>query len=165
MYCQNFRDVIHWRPLICTNSFPLKVSWFQMIELLPWWEWLRQSLSCQVYPEISKVNFDKCFDKKECQNVKLNLLFLFFNDISKRSWRLGVPIWLPVFFLFFYNEPELGARIDPGMALTPSIFDETRLEHTTFWSRVEFANPYTGQSPKMVKIKILQSHPKPTPLI
>ncbi len=29
------------------------------------------------------------------------------------------PIWLPVFLLFFYNEPELGAGIDPGMALTP----------------------------------------------
>ncbi len=29
------------------------------------------------------------------------------------------PIWLPVFFLFFYNEPEKGAGIDPGMALTP----------------------------------------------
>jgi len=29
------------------------------------------------------------------------------------------PIWLPVFFLFFYNEPELGAGINPGMALTP----------------------------------------------
>jgi len=28
-------------------------------------------------------------------------------------------IWLPVFFLFFYNEPELGAGINPGMALTP----------------------------------------------
>jgi len=25
----------------------------------------------------------------------------------------------PVFFLFFYNAPELGAGIDPGMALTP----------------------------------------------
>jgi hypothetical protein len=32
---------------------------------------------------------------------------------------LVCPIWLPVFFLFFYNEPELGAGIDPGMALTP----------------------------------------------
>ncbi len=29
------------------------------------------------------------------------------------------PIWLPVFYLIFYNEPELGAEIDPGMALTP----------------------------------------------
>jgi hypothetical protein len=29
------------------------------------------------------------------------------------------PIWLPVFFSFFYNEPELGAGINPGMALTP----------------------------------------------
>jgi hypothetical protein len=26
---------------------------------------------------------------------------------------------LPVFFLFFYSEPELGARINPGMTLTP----------------------------------------------
>jgi len=32
---------------------------------------------------------------------------------------LVCPIWLPVFFLFFYNEPELGVGIDPGMALTP----------------------------------------------
>jgi len=32
---------------------------------------------------------------------------------------LVCPIWLPVFFLFFYNEPELGVEIDPGMALTP----------------------------------------------
>jgi len=29
------------------------------------------------------------------------------------------PIWLPVFSLFFYNEPELGVGIDHGMALTP----------------------------------------------
>ncbi len=32
---------------------------------------------------------------------------------------LVCPIWLPVFFLFFYIEPELGVGIDPGMALTP----------------------------------------------
>jgi len=29
------------------------------------------------------------------------------------------PIWPPVFSYFFYNEPELGVGIDPGMALTP----------------------------------------------
>jgi len=29
------------------------------------------------------------------------------------------PIWLPVFFLLFYNEPELGVGINPGMDLTP----------------------------------------------
>jgi len=28
-------------------------------------------------------------------------------------------IWLPVFSYFFYNLPELGVGIDPGMALTP----------------------------------------------
>ncbi len=53
------------------------------------------------------------------------------------------PIWLPVFFLFFYNEPELGVGIDPGMALTSfpsSILDETRFKPTTFWSWVKFAN-------------------------
>jgi len=32
---------------------------------------------------------------------------------------LVCPIWLPVFSYFFYNEPELGVGIDPGMALTP----------------------------------------------
>jgi len=32
---------------------------------------------------------------------------------------LGVPHLATCIFLFFYNEPELGVRIDPGMALTP----------------------------------------------
>jgi len=44
-------------------------------------------------------------------------------------------LWLPVFFLFFYNGPELVAGIDPGMALTPfqsSILDEMRFKPTTF---------------------------------
>jgi hypothetical protein len=42
--------------------------------------------------------------------------FCFFKNIF-----LVCPIWLPVFFLFFYNEPALGVQvgIDPGMALTP----------------------------------------------
>jgi len=39
------------------------------------------------------------------------------------------PIWLPVFF--FYNEPELGEGIDPGMVLTTfpsSMLNETRFK-------------------------------------
>jgi len=32
---------------------------------------------------------------------------------------LVCPIWATCIFLFFYNEPELGVEIDPGMALTP----------------------------------------------
>jgi hypothetical protein len=50
---------------------------------------------------------------------------------------LVCPIWLPVFFLNFQIEPELGAGINPGMALTPfpySILDETRFEPKTFRS-------------------------------
>jgi hypothetical protein len=31
----------------------------------------------------------------------------------------GVPHLATCIFLFFYNEPELGVGIDPGMALTP----------------------------------------------
>jgi hypothetical protein len=31
----------------------------------------------------------------------------------------GVPHLAICVFLIFYNEPELGAGIDPGMALTP----------------------------------------------
>jgi hypothetical protein len=31
---------------------------------------------------------------------------------------LVCPIWLPVFSYFFHNEPELGVKINPGMALT-----------------------------------------------
>ena len=36
-----------------------------------------------------------------------------------KKYFFGVPIWLPVFSYFFYNEPELGVGVDPGMALTP----------------------------------------------
>jgi len=42
-----------------------------------------------------------------------------------------------LYFSYFFNEPELGAGIDPGMALTTfpsSILDETRFEPTTFGS-------------------------------
>jgi hypothetical protein len=28
-------------------------------------------------------------------------------------------VWLPIFSYFSMNEPELGARIDPGMAFNP----------------------------------------------
>jgi hypothetical protein len=37
----------------------------------------------------------------------------------KNYFFLVCPIWLPVFLSFFYNEPELGVGIDPGVALTP----------------------------------------------
>jgi hypothetical protein len=33
--------------------------------------------------------------------------------------KFGVPHLATCIFLFFYNEPELGVGIDPGMALTP----------------------------------------------
>jgi len=33
--------------------------------------------------------------------------------------KFGVPHLASCIFLIFYNEPELGAEIDPGMALTP----------------------------------------------
>jgi len=36
-----------------------------------------------------------------------------------QKYFLVCPIWLPLFFFFFYNEPELDAGINPGMALTP----------------------------------------------
>ncbi len=38
------------------------------------------------------------------------IIFLYF---------FGVPHLATCIFLFFYNEPELGVGIDPGMALTP----------------------------------------------
>jgi len=40
---------------------------------------------------------------------------------------LVCPIWLPLIFFLFSNEPELGAGIDPGIALTPF--------HLVFWMR------------------------------
>jgi hypothetical protein len=39
--------------------------------------------------------------------------------ISFLLFLLVCPVWLHVFFLFFYNETELGAEIDPVMVLTP----------------------------------------------
>jgi len=45
------------------------------------------------------------------------------------------PIRYLYFSYFFNNEPDLGAEIDPGMALTlfpSSILDETRFKAATF---------------------------------
>jgi len=63
---------------------------------------------------------------------------------------LGVPHLATCTFLIFYNEPELGAVIDSGMALTPfpySILEETRFKPTTFWSWVELVNHQTRLTP------------------
>jgi len=58
------------------------------------------------------------------QKTQTNLLFLWFLKIA--YWLahfflifFGVPHLDTCIFLFFYNEPELGKGIDPGMALTP----------------------------------------------
>jgi len=59
-------------------------------------------------------------------------------SFSSSKYFYGVPylaIWLFIFFLLFYNEPEWGAGIYPVMALTlfpSSILDETGFEPTTF---------------------------------
>jgi len=45
--------------------------------------------------------------------VKKGLSCIFF------KYFFGVPHLATCIFLFFYNEPELGVGIDPGMALTP----------------------------------------------
>jgi hypothetical protein len=55
------------------------------------------------------------------------IIFILFFSFSF----LVCPIWLPVFFLVFYNEPELGVGIDPGMALTP-FPSSIGIEPTTF---------------------------------
>ncbi len=38
------------------------------------------------------------------------------------KYLFGVPHLATCIFLFFYNEPELGVEIDPGLALTPHPF-------------------------------------------
>jgi len=55
------------------------------------------------------------------------MVYCKFSNLGSRrqfffNFLLVCPIWLPVFFLIFYNEPELGAEIDLGMALTPLPF-------------------------------------------
>jgi len=45
--------------------------------------------------------------------MKCFFVYIFFNFF----W--CDPFGYLYFFLIFYNEPELGAEIDPGMALTP----------------------------------------------
>ncbi len=39
-------------------------------------------------------------------------------DFSFKMVFVGCPIGLPIFFYFSMNEPELGAGIDPNIALT-----------------------------------------------
>jgi hypothetical protein len=46
--------------------------------------------------------------------LALHLLSVFFF-----KYFFGVPHLATCIFLFFYNKPELGVGIDPGMALTP----------------------------------------------
>jgi len=57
-------------------------------------------------------------------------------NFFKKIIYLVCPIWPVVFYLFFYNEPDFSAEIDPSMALmTPfpsSILDEIRFKPTTF---------------------------------
>ena len=63
-------------------------------------------------------NFNQLFGLKKCQfrkNIDIGISGLKSRLIL--NFFLVCPIWLPV--LFFYNEPELGVEIDPGMALTP----------------------------------------------
>jgi len=55
-------------------------------------------------------------------NVQSNSIqFNLFTLITKIHIYLffGVPHLATCIFLIFYNEPELGAEIDPGMDLTP----------------------------------------------
>jgi len=46
-------------------------------------------------------------------------LLVFLNKCGLFKAFFGVPLLTTCIFLIFYNEPELGAEIDPGMALTP----------------------------------------------
>jgi len=59
---------------------------------------------------------------------------LIFNHSLSFIFKFFFCYWISVFF-YYSNAPELGAGIDPGMALTPfpySILYEMRLEPTTF---------------------------------
>jgi len=111
----------------------------------------------QTHPD--KLFFVRVGRKKCLLRTSLNPVRRVATNKIKLSWEhsffliffLECPIWLPVFFLFFNNEPELGAEINPGMALAPfpsSNLDETRFEPTTFQSWVEFANHKTGLTPE-----------------
>jgi hypothetical protein len=43
---------------------------------------------------------------------------LYLEELDFKNIFLVCPIWLVVFYLFFYNAPELSAGIHPGIALT-----------------------------------------------
>jgi len=58
--------------------------------------------------------------------VDFNVIYHHKNNIRaitmlnlKKKKDFDVPHLATCIFLFFYNEPELGVGIDPGMALTP----------------------------------------------
>jgi len=74
--------------------------------------------------------------------MKLTAGIKFINIFFLKYLFLVDPFVSLYFFLFCYNDPELGAGINPGMALTSFCFilDETRFEPTTFQSCVNFTN-------------------------
>jgi len=49
------------------------------------------------------------------------MLFFYTENLydKVKKYFFGVPHLATCIFLFFYNEPELGVEIDPGIALTP----------------------------------------------
>jgi len=69
------------------------------------------------------VNLSICLHKYPISNIyQYQIVFLIF---------FGVPRLPTCIFLVFYNEPELGVGINPGMALTP-FPSSIGIEPTTF---------------------------------
>jgi len=62
-----------------------------------------------------QIFFFPCFCTLEFLILFLNIFF-------------GVPHLATCIFLFFYNEPELGVEIDPGMALYSQLYQKIQLK-------------------------------------
>ncbi len=63
-----------------------------------------------------------CESHPPSEEFLLKVIILALNISFLSKYFFGVPHLATCIFLFFYNEPELGVRINPGMALTPLPF-------------------------------------------
>jgi len=95
---------------------------------------------------------------------KLKLLSILFIHFIV-TFVFGVPHLATCIFLFFYNEPELGVGIDPGMALIP--LPSSIGQGLTFWSWAKCFNarPQLSLCQHTYRIYSRISRPafKPTP--
>jgi len=100
-------------------------------DLNPWpflaldWKKVNPTLFCVFHifcPCISFYFNDDFVKQRKWQSTEFSSVqwrAYFFSSLFKKKIFFGVPHLATCIVVFFYNEPELDAGINPGMALTP----------------------------------------------